>query len=83
MYFPFLFFAHWFWSEGFFLPWGKVYQFICRILAFRSLLSMDCVCFFLFPPSLLDIMLLIAIHRCISWVLGEFDLYLPVVIPRR
>jgi len=32
--------------RGFFLPWGKVYQFICQILAFRSLFSMDCLCFF-------------------------------------
>ena len=30
----------------FFLPWGKIYRFICQFLAFRSLLSMDSLCFF-------------------------------------
>jgi len=37
--------------------------------------------FFLVPPSLLDITLLIAIYGRISWVSGEFDLYL--LIPKR
>ena len=81
MCFPFFFFVHWLWPEGVFFAVGEGLSIYLPDSRFSFTPFDGLSLFFLFPPSPLDIMLLIAIHRCISWVSGEFDLY-PLISER-
>lgn len=66
--------------RGFFCRGGRFINLFARFSLFVHSFRWIVFVFFV-STSPLDIMLLIAIHRCISWVSGEFDLY-PLISER-